>query len=460
MAPIADSKGSKDATEAAANSGSTSLVRKKSLIPRPSSGKISSVQQQQQQKSINASDSYDILQQSSASSFRAMSISSAEYEPSPPKREMTAGSQKFKRDRIRTPGKLRNFFDEAKKTPKKASDNSSIPQLYKEMVVSAQSLSKSSSGIGSDFMVSARSSRVNSISSTPSTTLKQSAPLTILNGSTSASNQIGSPKTMPRTKARSSSFSSSLSQSQMQHDKVIQQSIQKLQKESQPKNGPNMDAFSASKAMGSFPKIIKQQPAEKQQSRNKSATAYTQPKIKILPQSSSFDSTKQLNKSSAGLKKSTSVRKQKPKDVGSDNADPQSLFSSTEQLTTAPAISAPSTKDKLPGQNNAPVPTEDAKPVERPPTPDGMKRCEFCERTFNLDRIEKHQGACTSSPSKKQRKVMDGKTLRTKNTEFEKNVKRMAKQPQQSVPKKKKADWRKQHEDFINAIRAAKSQSS
>lgn len=85
-----------------------------------------------------------------------------------------------------------------------------------------------------------------------------------------------------------------------------------------------------------------------------------------------------------------------------------------------------------------------------------MLRCSHCERCFSSDRHERHERACTASPTRKQRKVFDGKTLRTAGTEFEKYAnKKPAKNAQASVAVKK-TDWRKQHEEFIQAIRSAK----
>lgn len=64
--------------------------------------------------------------------------------------------------------------------------------------------------------------------------------------------------------------------------------------------------------------------------------------------------------------------------------------------------------------------TETAEKKPRAPTPPGTTRCEFCERTFASDRVERHQNACQARPRDKKRTVMDGSRFRVKGTEFEK----------------------------------------
>lgn len=98
----------------------------------------------------------------------------------------------------------------------------------------------------------------------------------------------------------------------------------------------------------------------------------------------------------------------------------------------------------------APAPARPSKP------PPGMVSCKICGRHFNSDRIEKHQAICTKAASKaKKLKVFDPIKMRTQGTESEKFVKKGV--HLKPTPKPKKKDWRKQHEDFIATIRAAKS---
>jgi hypothetical protein len=123
---------------------------------------------------------------------------------------------------------------------------------------------------------------------------------------------------------------------------------------------------------------------------------------------------------------------------------------------TAPkSVSSPAPKGKV-----APTPkasaSKKAEKKARPPTPPGSVRCEHCERAFAEDRFEKHQSVCLSRPDAKQRKVMSGTQLRTQGTEFEESAKKAAKGGKDKSPSPKKSDWRKQHEEFIKAIRAAK----
>lgn len=99
------------------------------------------------------------------------------------------------------------------------------------------------------------------------------------------------------------------------------------------------------------------------------------------------------------------------------------------------------------------------RPSNEGPLP-GMSACSNCGRHFNEDRIEKHEKICQKTTSKK-RKVFDITKHRVQGTEAEAYVRKSIKAPKVVVPKKaetptKKSDWRKKHEEFIAAIRAAK----
>lgn len=91
------------------------------------------------------------------------------------------------------------------------------------------------------------------------------------------------------------------------------------------------------------------------------------------------------------------------------------------------------------------------------PPPEGMTQCPMCKRNFNNDRIQKHESICKKTTTKK-RKIFDATKHRVKGTEAEAYVKKSAK----TVKKKpaetanKKSDWRRKHEEFIQAIRSAK----
>ncbi|KAG0728100.1 Zinc finger C2HC domain-containing protein 1C [Chionoecetes opilio] len=86
----------------------------------------------------------------------------------------------------------------------------------------------------------------------------------------------------------------------------------------------------------------------------------------------------------------------------------------------------------------------------------GLDSCKICGRNFAPDRIEKHEVICAKSNTKaKKRKVFDPVKMRTRGTEAEKYVSKG--RHLQERPKPKKKDWKKQHEDFIATIRAAKT---
>ncbi|KAL8583866.1 hypothetical protein ACOMHN_040335 [Nucella lapillus] len=80
--------------------------------------------------------------------------------------------------------------------------------------------------------------------------------------------------------------------------------------------------------------------------------------------------------------------------------------------------------------------------------------CKLCGRKFADDRVQKHQAACKKV--QKKRKVMDSSQMRTEGTEMAKYVSKNAHKQESPKKKKKKADWRRQHEEFIANIRYAK----
>ncbi|EDV29867.1 uncharacterized protein TRIADDRAFT_17177, partial [Trichoplax adhaerens] len=79
--------------------------------------------------------------------------------------------------------------------------------------------------------------------------------------------------------------------------------------------------------------------------------------------------------------------------------------------------------------------------------------CQICGRKFAADRLEKHQSICQKASNKK-RTVFDTSKHRIQGTENEQYVSKIKNQPQ---PKPKKTNWRAKHNDFIQAIRAAKA---
>ncbi|XP_030573472.1 uncharacterized protein LOC115771761 [Drosophila novamexicana] len=101
--------------------------------------------------------------------------------------------------------------------------------------------------------------------------------------------------------------------------------------------------------------------------------------------------------------------------------------------------------------------------------PEGTKSCRFCGRHFNTDRLAKHEEVCQRTMTTK-RKIFDASKQRVKGTDTEKFNKQAQKpglsrvqsayssaaQQQGLKTGVKKSNWRKKHEEFIEAIRAAK----
>ncbi|EDW16184.2 zinc finger C2HC domain-containing protein 1C isoform X2 [Drosophila mojavensis] len=101
--------------------------------------------------------------------------------------------------------------------------------------------------------------------------------------------------------------------------------------------------------------------------------------------------------------------------------------------------------------------------------PEGTKTCRFCGRHFNIDRLAKHEDVCQRTMNTK-RKIFDAAKQRVKGTDNEKynkgqqksNLSRSQSTYSSAAQQKglktgvKKSNWRKKHEEFIEAIRAAK----
>nr|XP_045600284.1 basic salivary proline-rich protein 2-like isoform X3 [Procambarus clarkii] len=112
------------------------------------------------------------------------------------------------------------------------------------------------------------------------------------------------------------------------------------------------------------------------------------------------------------------------------------------------------TKPKPPPKpKNAPA----ASPRASKPPP-GLESCKICGRNFAPDRLEKHETICAKSQAKsKKRKAFDPVKMRTKGTEAEVYIAKGKHLVDPPKAKPKKKDWKKQHEDFIATIRAAKA---
>lgn len=79
--------------------------------------------------------------------------------------------------------------------------------------------------------------------------------------------------------------------------------------------------------------------------------------------------------------------------------------------------------------------------------------CHNCGRSFDAERLGKHQSICTKT-TQKQRKVFDSTKMRTQGTDAAKYNRPGARKPPD--PPKPKSNWRQKHAEFINAIRDAK----
>ncbi|EAT46258.1 AAEL002543-PA, partial [Aedes aegypti] len=145
-------------------------------------------------------------------------------------------------------------------------------------------------------------------------------------------------------------------------------------------------------------------------------------------------------------------------------------------VKTASSATKPVTKRATPMASSSSAPAAPAQSSSSPssakvnePVPDGLVRCTICSRNFAEDRIEKHREICQKTKSKK-RKVFDTTKHRVLGTDAEKYVlqkkkvgaaasKKSVSGPS-TAPKgadnRRKSDWRRKHEEFIQAIRAAK----
>ncbi|XP_015180522.1 PREDICTED: probable WRKY transcription factor protein 1 isoform X2 [Polistes dominula] len=82
--------------------------------------------------------------------------------------------------------------------------------------------------------------------------------------------------------------------------------------------------------------------------------------------------------------------------------------------------------------------------------------CKVCGRRFAQDRVTLHEQICAKTVQKK-RKQFDTTMYRVKGTELESFVKKGSKKNELKSKKPEvKSNWRRKHEEFINAIRSAK----
>ncbi|XP_036375484.1 zinc finger C2HC domain-containing protein 1A-like [Megalops cyprinoides] len=89
---------------------------------------------------------------------------------------------------------------------------------------------------------------------------------------------------------------------------------------------------------------------------------------------------------------------------------------------------------------------------ESPTAGEELSPCKICGRTFFPEVLKKHVPICQKTTAKK-RKVFDSSRQRLNGTDMSLAKYLKAKQPE---PPKKRSNWRRKHEEFINTIRAAK----
>lgn len=86
-----------------------------------------------------------------------------------------------------------------------------------------------------------------------------------------------------------------------------------------------------------------------------------------------------------------------------------------------------------------------------PPQSDLLVECPHCQRSFASDRIDRHVEVCAKQQAKK-REVFDMSERRLEGTLAEDYKDKIT-----EVEKRKdRGEWKKKHEDMIEAIRAAK----
>lgn len=123
------------------------------------------------------------------------------------------------------------------------------------------------------------------------------------------------------------------------------------------------------------------------------------------------------------------------------------------QVAVSTTVRKPAATSNKPTSRTAPSANNKAGEVPRKPPGPGQEQCSVCGRNFNQDRIEKHRSICKKVTQKKV-KVFDATKMRVKGTEAEQFVRKGL--PKSEPKQAKKSDWRKKHNDFIEAIRQAK----
>lgn len=175
--------------------------------------------------------------------------------------------------------------------------------------------------------------------------------------------------------------------------------------------------------------------------------------------------TKPVTKRATPMASSSSA----PAAPAQSSSSPSSAKSSASRASTGKSTAMASRKPSAASSVISATSATSNRSALDEPVPDGLVRCTICSRNFAEDRIEKHREICQKTKSKK-RKVFDTTKHRVLGTDAEKYVlqkkkfgaaasKKSVSGPS-TAPKGadncRKSDWRRKHEEFIQAIRAAK----
>ncbi|XP_011303634.1 serine/arginine repetitive matrix protein 2 isoform X2 [Fopius arisanus] len=169
------------------------------------------------------------------------------------------------------------------------------------------------------------------------------------------------------------------------------------------------------------------------------------------------------SKSILSVKKSSNDRQSPEKTSQSrqrvSNNRPASAISTNSSSSSNQGANSPASKSKMATKTRG-VNSGNRTPSARSnilATDSRLPACKICGRSFASDRLSFHEQICIKTTQKK-RKTFDPVVQRVKGTELEPFVKKMGKKGIDKKTKKSevKSNWRRKHEDFINAIRSAK----
>ncbi|XP_076233365.1 uncharacterized protein LOC143178526 [Calliopsis andreniformis] len=99
----------------------------------------------------------------------------------------------------------------------------------------------------------------------------------------------------------------------------------------------------------------------------------------------------------------------------------------------------------------------EVEPCVEPDVPPILLPCAICARTFMPQSLEKHTRICEQSASKK-RKIFDSAKQRIQGTELAEFLPRRRQHYTQEDKAKPKSTWKQNHDEFLLAIRAARSE--